>query len=59
MGKAIIIRMYNINVRNPLWGKYQQYDYEVLFEMVENILIKLKSDHIAKNIGQASKKLKY
>jgi hypothetical protein len=55
----IIGKIFNlIMCSNPLWGKFQQHEYKVIFEMVENILYKVKSEHVSLGVGKASKKLK-
>lgn len=43
---------------NPLWSKFQHYEYPVIYEMIENVLYKLKSEYISKANGVQSKKIK-
>ena len=34
---------------NPLWGKYQQYDYLTIQQISEIILVRVKEDYKSKN----------
>jgi hypothetical protein len=43
---------------NPLWGKYQQYDYQTIHQITEMVLVKVKEDYKLKNPNEINGKIK-